>query len=93
MGETLRRKKARYAEPTKLTPDQKAEEIVKKNLGSNLKKTIDDLEKIASKFFKLTNTLVRTRERYQNLVQQVQLHRGNVPAGVKTFFEFRAKRA
>ena len=36
MGETPRGKKARYAEPAEQTPDQKAEEIVKKTLGSIL---------------------------------------------------------
>ena len=46
MGETPRGKKARYAEPAKQTPDQKAEEIVEKTLGSNLEKTmLEDLKK------------------------------------------------
>ena len=60
MGETPRRKKARYAEPA----DQKAEEIGKKTLGSNLEKAmLEDLKRVVSKFFKLTNRLIRTRER------------------------------
>ena len=87
MGETPRGKKARYAEPAEQTPDQKAEEIVEKTLGSNLEKTmLEDLKKVVSKFFKLTNRLIRTREKYQSLVQQVQqIQRVNVPAGVKPF--------
>ena len=73
MGETLRGKKARYAEPADQTPDQKAEEIVKKTLRSNLEKTmLEDLQRVASKFFKLTNRLIHTREKYQSLAQQVQ---------------------
>ena len=53
VGETLRGKKARYAEPAERTPDQKAEEIVKKTLGSNLEKTmLEDLKRVVSKFFK-----------------------------------------
>ena len=64
MGETPRGKKACYAEPEEQTPDQKAEEIVKKTLGSNLEKTmLEDLKRVVSKFFKLTNRLIRTRER------------------------------
>ena len=63
MGETPRGKKARYSEPAEQTPDQKAEEIVKKTLGSNLEKTmLEDLKRVVSKFFKLTNRLIRTRE-------------------------------
>ena len=46
----------------------------------------EGLKRDASKLFKLTNRLVRTRERYQDLVQQVQqIQRGNVPPGVKPF--------
>ena len=53
MGETPRRKKARCAEPADRTPDQKAEEIVKKTLGSNVEKTmLEDLKWVVSKFFK-----------------------------------------
>ena len=63
MGETPRRKKARYAEHAEQTPDQKAEEIVKNTLGSNLEMAmLEDLKMVASKFFKLTNRLIRTRE-------------------------------
>ena len=62
MGETPRGQKARDAEPAEQTPDQKAEEIVKKTLGSNLEKTmLEDLKRVASKLFKLTNRLIRTR--------------------------------
>ena len=51
---------------------QKAKEIVKKTLRSNLEKTmLEDLKRVISKFFKLTNRLIRTREKYQSLVQQV----------------------
>ena len=87
MGETPRGKTARYGEPAEQTPDQKAEEIVKKTLGSNLEKTtLEDRKRVVSKFFKLTNRLIRTREKYQSLVQQVQqIQRENVPAGVKPF--------
>ena len=71
MGETPRGKKARYAEPADQTPDQKAEEIVKKTPGSNLEKTMfEDLTRVVSKFFKLTNRLIRTRERFQSLVRR-----------------------
>ena len=71
MGETPRGKKARHAEPAEQTLDQKAEDIVKKTLGSNLAKTmLEDLKRVVSKFFKLTNRLIRTREWYQS--QQVQ---------------------
>ena len=53
VGETPRGKKARYAEPAERTPDQKAEEIVKKTLGSYLEKTmLEDLKRVVSKFFK-----------------------------------------
>ena len=53
MGETPRGKNARYAEPVERTPDQKAEEIVKKTLGSNLEKTmLEDLQRVVSRFFK-----------------------------------------
>ena len=95
MGETPRRKKARYAERAEQTPDQKAEEIVKKTLGSNLAKTmLEDLKRVVSKFFRLTNRLIRTRERYQSLVQQVQqIQRENVPAGGQTFFDSRVRGA
>ena len=95
MGETPRRKMARYAERAEQTPDQKAEEIVKKTLGSNLAKTmLEDLKRVVSKFFRLTNRLIRTRERYQSLVQQVQqIHRENVPAGGQTFFDSRVRGA
>ena len=81
----MRRKKARYAEPAEQTPDQKAYEIVKKTLCSNLEKTmLEDLKRVVSKFFKLTNRLIRTRGKYQSLVQQVQqIQREKVPAGVK----------
>ena len=66
MGETPRGKKARYAELAEQTSDQKAVEIVKKTLGSNLEKTmLEDLKRVVSKFFKLTNKLIRTREKYQ----------------------------
>ena len=87
VGETSRRKKARNAEPAERTPDQKAEEIVKKTLGSYLEQTmLEDLKRVVSKFFKHINRLVRTREKYQSLVQQVQqIQRVNVPAGVKPF--------
>ena len=90
MGETPRRHKARYAEPAKQTPDKKAEEIVKKTLGSNLEKTmLENLKRVVSKFFKLTNRLIRTRERYQSLVQQVQqFQREDVP--VKPFLDSRS---
>ena len=47
---------------------------------------LEDLKRVASKFFKLTNRLIRTRVKYQSLVQQVQqIQRKNVPAGVKPF--------
>ena len=73
MRETPREKKARYAEPAEQTPDQKAEEIVKTTPGSNLEKTmLGDLIRVVSKFSKVTNKLIRTREKYQSLVQQVQ---------------------
>ena len=88
VGETPRGKKARYAEPAERTPDQKAEEIVKKTLGSYLEKTmLEDLKRVVSKFFKLTNRLIRTREKYyQRIAQQVQqIQSVNVPAGVKPF--------
>ena len=87
MGETPRGNKARYAEPAEQMPDQKAGEIVKKTLGSNLEKTmLEDLKRVVSKFFKLTNGLIRTREKYQSLVQKVQqIQRRSVPAGVKPF--------
>ena len=80
MGETPRGKKACYAEPAEQTPDQKAEEIVKKTLGSNLEKTmLEDLKRVVSR-------LIRTREKYQSFVQRVQqIQRENVPAGVKPF--------
>ena len=94
IGETPRRKKARYAEPAEQTPDQKAEEIVRKTLGSNLEKTmLTNLKRVVSEFFKLTNILIRTRERYQSFVQQVQqIQRVNVPAG-QTFFDSRVRGA
>ena len=81
IGETPRKKKARYAEPAEQT------QIVKNTLGSNLEKTmLEDLKRVASKFFKLTNRLIRTREVCQSLVTQVQqIQRENVPAGVKPF--------
>ena len=88
VGETPRGKKARYAEPAERTPDQKAEEIVKKTLRSNLEQTmLEDLKRVVSKFFKHINRLVRTREKYyQSLAQQVQqIQSVNVPAGVKPF--------
>ena len=87
LGETPRGKKARYAEPAEQTPDQTAKEIVRKTFGSNLDKTmLENLKSVVSKFFNLTNKLIRTRETYQSLVQQVQqIQRGNVPAGVKLF--------
>ena len=60
MGETPRGKKARYAGPA----GQKAEEIGKKTLGSNLEKTmLEDLRRVVSKFCKLTNRLIRTSQR------------------------------
>ena len=47
---------------------------------------LENLKRVASKFFKLANRLIRTRDRYQSLVQQVlQIQRENVPAGVKPF--------
>ena len=33
---------------------------------------LEDLKTVVSKFFKLTNRLIRTREKYHSLVQQVQ---------------------
>ena len=73
LGETPRGKKARYAETAEQTPDQTAEEIARKTLGSNLDKTmLENLKSVVSKFFNFTNKLIRTRETYQSLVQQVQ---------------------
>ena len=71
---------------------RKAEEIVKKYLGSNPEKTmLEDLKRVVSKFFKLTNRLIRTRDRYQSLVQQVQqIERRSVPVGVN-FFDSRVR--
>ena len=73
--------------PRNKTPDPKAEEIVKKTLGSNLEKTmLEDLKRVVFKFFKLTNKLIRTIQKYQNVAQQVQqIPREKVPAGVKPF--------
>ena len=58
---------------------------MKKTHGSNLEKTmLEDLKRLVSNFFKLTNRLIRTGEKYQSLVQQVQqIQRDSVPAGVK----------
>ena len=60
---------------------------MKKTLRSNLEKTVlEDLKRVVSKFFKLTNRLIRTIEKYQNVAQQVQqIPRENVLAGVKSF--------
>ena len=59
----------RYSEPAEQTPDQ----MVKKTRGSNLEKTmLEDLKRVVTKFHKLTNRLIRTREKYQSLVEQVQ---------------------
>ena len=87
IGETPTGKQARDVKPAEQTPDQKAEEIVKKILGSDLEKTIiEDLKRTVSKFFKLTNRLIRPRDRYPNLVQQVQqIQRGTVSPGVKPY--------
>ena len=61
MGETPSGKEARCADPADQTPDQKAEEIVKKTFGSNLEKTmLEDLKRIVTMFFKLTNRLARS---------------------------------
>ena len=81
--------------PRKQTPDQKAEEIVKKTLGSNLEKTmLEDLKRVVSKFFKLTNRLIRTREKYQSLVQQVQqIQRSERASWSQTVFDSRIRRA
>ena len=63
LGGEGRRDAPRLAEQT---PDQKAEEIVRKTLGSNLEKTmLENLKSVASKFFKLH--------------QQIDPHKREVP--------------
>ena len=71
LGDLMREtpRETRYSEPAEQTPDQ----IVKKTLGSNLEKTmLKDLKRVVTKFHKLTIRLIRTRERYQSLVEQAQ---------------------
>ena len=63
IGETPTGKQARDVEPAGQTSDQKAEEIAKKILDSDLEKTIiEDLKRTVSKFFTHQQTDSRKRQ-------------------------------
>ena len=94
MGETPREKKARHAEPADQTPDEEAEEIVKKTLGSSLERTmLEDLKRVVSKFFKLTNRLIRTREIPEPCTASSTNSKGERVGWSQTFFVSRVRGA
>ena len=94
MGETPRRKQARYAEHAEQTHDQKAEEIVKKTLGSNLEKAmLEELKRVASKFLKLTNRLIRTRGIPEPCTASPANSKGERASWSQTVFDSRIRRA
>ena len=94
MGETPRGKKARYAEPAEQTPDQKAEEIVKKTLGSKLEKTmLEDLNRVVSKFFKLTQTNPHEREIPEPCTASPANSKGERASWSQTVFRFQNQKS
>ena len=53
--------------------NRKAQDIARKAFGTNLEAALDDSSKsVVTKIFRLTNKLMRTREKHQHLVQKIQ---------------------